>query len=767
MNKNKQTYNILGMHCASCKQLIENTVRNLEGVSSVSVNYGSEKIHIEYDDKKLSIKDISSALHIAGQYKIFADDELDKNIISKLEKLDEFKKTELKEQRKNILIAVILALPFAIFMMVMLFSEQLIDQLMMLTFRNTSVVMIHVLMFILSSVILLICGKDIYTSAFNAIRSRVLNMDVLISIGTLSAWGFSTLITFFPDTFIEDKFGMPIYYEAAVFIMVFVLIGRYIENKAKLKTRGAVKSLIGLQVKEAIVLKNGKEEQVPIDRIKINDLVIVKPGQKIPVDGIIVEGSTFIDESMITGEPIPVVKNPGDKVIGATINTSGNIKVKTLSIGEETFLSQIIKFVEEAQLGEAPIQRLADKVSAYFIPMVMLTAFFTFIFWAFIAESLGILEGETNNFLFGFYTALTVLIIACPCALGLATPTALVVASGVAAKKGILIKNAAILEIAGKIKSMILDKTGTLTIGKPSVKEIYILEESKEDKKFIYNLLFALESLSQHPLAESVVEYLKPKVSKSLNKLENFTEIPGVGVKALFNNQELIIGNEIIIKKEDYKYINEIKNESDTVSYFLIESKLKAIIYIYDEVKTSSVSAVKMLKNLGIDLYLLTGDNREAAKYIAGRTGIKNYMYRVLPQDKARKIKDIQVNTGEITGMVGDGINDAPALAQADIGFALGTGTDIAIHSGDVVIINGNLEKVAEAVRISRTTNNIIKQNLVWAFGYNIIGIPIAAGLLYPFTGTLLSPVIASIAMALSSVSVIFNSLRIKSLHHK
>ncbi len=731
----KEIHSIVGMHCASCKTLIERGVNSIEGVESGKVNFGTEKLTIEYDDQKTTIEGIRKKVASLGGYELIVGS------------TKANKENELQKLKRNVIFSGILSIPFLVLMVFML-AELLLD--MMMPEMGISQASLNVVQFILATLVLFVAGKDIVHSAFTALRVRSFNMDSLIALGTLTAWLYSTFVTFFSSTAGGDT-----YFEAAVFIIFFILLGRFLEVRAKGRTNEAIKALLELQVKDAIVEIDGKEVSVPLDQVVVGNVVIVKPGLKIPVDGEIIEGSTTIDESMLTGESLPVEKAKGDKVVGATINKSGYIKVKVTKIGSDTVLAQIIKMVEDAQSSEAPIQKLADKVSGVFVPIVIVIALLTFVVW--------VIFGTLS---LAIYAATTVLIIACPCALGLATPTAIMVGTGNAARRGILIRNAQALEVTNKITHIIFDKTGTLTVGKPQVQELYIAPTA--NKLEIENLVYSIEKKSHHPLAEPVVKYLEATAHQL--EIKDFEDVPGHGVKAQYNNTELLIGNlsllsaqNILIPLELETKANSLRSQACSVSYIAYDDMTVGVMGISDSIKPEATELIKQLKAKNIKTYLLTGDSHKVASIVAERLGIDEVFSEVKPDQKVSKVKELQAeDPSYVVAMVGDGINDAPALAQAHIGFAMGNGTDVAIESGDIVLVGGSVQKVIDAIQISKNTLSTIKQNLVWAFGYNVLGIPIAAGVLYPFFGILLSPIIASLAMAFSSVSVVSNSLRLK-----
>jgi len=763
-----ETYPIVGMHCASCKALIERALNGQDGVSSVQINYGTEKLTIKYDDAKISLDKIKKEIANLGTYELITDSKGENVLASPQASKDivkEKKKQELDNLKRNLIFVGVGLIPFVFLMFWMLLVpildfpklESVVDMKTLNTFQ-----------FLLATPILFYGGREIYKSAITALKVKAFNMDTLIMIGTFTAWLYSTVITVFPQLLrLESN---EVYFEAAVFIIFFILLGRFLEAKAKAKTNDAIKSLLKLQVKEALVERKGREFLIPLEQVVVGDILIVKPGQKIPVDAKIIEGTTTVDESMLTGEPLPVEKGPKDTVVGATLNKSGFIKIRASKVGKDTVLSQIIKMVEDAHASEAPIQKLADKVSGVFVPVVLVIALGTFVVWIIFA-----------SLPLAVYAATTVLIIACPCALGLATPTAIMVGTGKAAKRGILIKDAKALEIANKITHIVFDKTGTLTKGKPEVKtyefvgnidEVYSsshwnLPKGLNIKDYISSVILSVEKKSQHPLSEAITNYLD---KNTLLKVEDFKDISGMGIRAKVNGLNILIGNQKLMDAQQVvgasqlSKLAETKQENaETVSFVSIEKNIVALLGIFDPIKKESKDLIKQLKNLEIKTYMITGDNMKTAKVVADKLEIDEIFAEVMPDQKAQKIKELQSESKDnIVAMVGDGINDAPALAQAHIGIAMGTGTDVAIESGDIVLLGGSINKTVEAINISKQTLNTIKQNLFWAFGYNALGIPVAAGILYPFFGILLSPIIASLAMALSSVSVVSNSLRLK-----
>lgn len=743
----KKTLSIKGMHCASCVLVIEKSLKNIDGVSEANVNLVTEKATVEYDPDKTTDDKLISAVANAG-YKALVKEEFQSEDKERAEK-----QKELGDLRTRVIIS--LGLGF----LVLWGSFPALMDTAPVILKNFWIQLI------LATPVQFWAGWIFYRATIPALKHRTANMDTLVVIGTTVAYGYSVFVTVFPQ--VVQKIGIEPapYFDVATIIIALILLGRYFEAKAKAGTSEAIKKLIGLQAKTARVLRNEKETDIPIGEVVIGDLVRVRPGEKIPVDGVITEGDSFVDESMITGESMPVDKKIGDAVVGATINKSGSFIFKTTKVGQETLLAQIIKLVQEAQASKAPIQRLADLVSSYFVPIVIMLAIVTFVVW--------------NNFgpepalLYAILNTVAVLIIACPCAMGLATPTAIMVGTGKGAEHGILIKDAESLEIAHKINIVIFDKTGTLTKGKPEVTDIIATISDLSQEK-ILELAFSLEKGSEHSLAESIIKEAESRNIFSVT-VRNFKAISGQGVEGFVDDfstnsgqlKKIVLGNKKLMKKENIdtgnheSEINKLEAEGKTVMMLGFDNKLAGLIAVADTVKESAKGGVAALKKLGIESILLTGDNERTASAIAKQVGITRILAEVLPEQKEEEVKKIQAE-GKFVAMVGDGVNDAPALAQADVGMAMGSGTDVAIETANVTLINKDLKSVASAIQLSKTTMRTIRLNLFWAFGYNIILIPVAMGVLYPFFGLLLNPIFASIAMALSSISVVSNSLLLK-----
>ena len=724
------------MHCASCAITIEKAASGLRGVKTAQVNFATETLSVEFDEKIIPESSFFKAVESVG-YK------LEKNPVTGGVE-DHSSHTNHKEQVKSLKIKLIIGGILAVIIFLGSFPEwfSFVPE-----FLNNNWFLL-----ILTTPVQFWVGWQFYSGLKLLIKYHTADMNTLIAIGTLSAYFYSLVVTVFPIFFIKGGIIPTIYFDTSAVIIVLILLGKYLEGLMKGRAGEAIKKLIGLQPKTAFVIRGGKDLpagaagiEIPILEVRVGDLIIVRPGEKIPVDGEITEGESEIDESMITGESMPVHKIKGSRVVGSTINKFGTFTFKATKIGKDTVLSQIIKMVEEAQNSKAPIQRLADLVSSYFVPIVMGIAVLTFIIW--------IIFGPVPEFNFALINFVAVLIIACPCALGLATPMAIMVSSGSSAKRGILIKDAASLEIANKINVIILDKTGTLTEGKPRLTDIVTL--SNRDKNEILKISASLEQRSEHSLAQAVIKKAK---EENINLLEvrNFQAVPGLGVKGEIEGKKYFLG-----KKEDFKQKEDLENQGKTVMTLSSDDENLGLIAVADVLKKESIEAIKKLSEKNIEIWMITGDNKKTAEAIGRQVGIKNIMSDVLPDQKSQKVRELQ-KQGKKVAMVGDGINDAPALTQADIGIAMGEGTDIAMESANITLMRGDLMLISETIEISRKTIRIIKQNLFWAFFYNSAFIPIAAGVLYPFFGILLSPIFAGAAMAFSSISVVLNSLRLK-----
>lgn len=727
----KKSFPVLEMNCASCAINVESILKSLMGVVNASVNFAAREVAVEYIPGVIEPNDFKTTIQSVG-YDLLISEEQDET-----DKLEDINLKKFSELKKRTIWALILAAPVLAISMFF----------MNIPYANT-------IMWVLSTPVVLWFGRDFFKNAWKQARHRSLNMDTLVALSTGIAYIFSVFNTLFPSFWLNRSLEPHVYFEAAAVIIAFILLGRLLEEKAKGNTSSAIKKLIGLQPKTvSIIDKAGNQKQIPIEHVHIGDVVLVKPGEKIPVDGSVIEGNSFVDESMLSGEPIPVLKKENEKVFAGTINQKGSFKFKAEKVGSETMLAQIIKMVQDAQGSKAPVQRLVDKVAGVFVQVVIIIAVIAFIVWN--------IFGGDNGFTHGLLALITVLVIACPCALGLATPTAIMVGIGKGAEKGILIKDAESLEQAKKVNAVILDKTGTITEGKPRVTNDHWADNSDKLKQ----ILLSIERQSEHPLAEAVVQHLNNYPDIPVSEFESYT---GQGVKARINgdiyfagNKKLLEENNISIEDDSLKISQEWSNNANTVIWFASANKVLGILAVADSIKPGSNAAIQQLQNEGIEVYMLTGDNETTAKVVAGKTGIEHYKAEMLPEQKADFVKQLQEN-GKIVAMVGDGINDSTALAQADISIAMGKGSDIAMDVAKITIISSELGKIPEAIKLSRSTVGIIKQNLFWAFFYNLIGIPIAAGILYPLSGFMLNPMIAGAAMALSSVSVVSNSLRLK-----
>lgn len=734
----KTIFKISGMHCVSCVVNIENALKKEAGIKSANINFASEKLYLEFNSIEISIARIQKVIEKLGYG---ATEET-----AEEEMHDHHRETKIREIRKlkkRFIFALILSSPIIYIVM-----GEMIGLPMPIIFKSYG----SIIQFILASAVIISCF-NIWTSGFKNLLRLNPNMDSLIFIGTGVAYFYSLTISVL--MFLGTKVEVHLYYESAALILVFISLGKYLEAVTKGKTSEAIKKLIGLQPKEATVIKDNEEIKILISEVKVGDVILVRPGEKIPVDGIVIDGYSGVDEKAITGESIPVEKKEGDEVIGATINKTGVLRFRTTRVGKDTMLAQIIKIVEEAMGSKAPIQLLADKVSFYFVPTVIGIAVLTFIAWLILGQS----------FTFALTVFVAVLIIACPCALGLATPTAVMMGTGLAAQNGILIKSGKALEIAHNLNIVVFDKTGTLTKGEPSVTDV-IKIKNEISENLILQIAASVEKNSEHPLAQAIVNNARQEKIELL-EVEKFQAIPGHGVLAKIENKKILLGtrklmddNQIDTTQLEEKMI-ALENQGKTAMILSFDNKIIGIIAVADTLKEYSKEAVAMLHKMGKKVAILTGDNERVGKAIAKQVGIDRVLAEILPQEKATEIKKLQ-EEGNIVAMVGDGINDAPALAQANLGIALGSGTDVAMETGEIVLIKDDLRDVVTAIDLSRYTLNKIKQNLFWAFFYNSVGIPVAAGILYPFTGWLLNPAIAALAMAFSSVSVVSNSLLMK-----
>lgn len=747
---NNVVLKIGGMSCASCANAINKSINKLDGVENVDVNLATEKVTINYDSSKLKLSQIRNSIEKLG-FKVLDKSESKNNLDE--DKLR--KEREIKTLLVKFLIATIFSIPLLYIAMQPMIPKSLVLVELPKLINPTTNPLNYALIQLFLVIPIMIVGYKFYVNGFKAFLNKSPNMDSLVAIGTLSSFLYSLYTTFKINNETMMLGHYQLYYESAGIIITLILFGKYLELKSKGKTSEAIKKLIGLQPKTALVLVDDSEIEIPIDEVEVGDIVIVKPGSKIPVDGIVVDGNTFVDESMLTGESIPIEKNIGDSVIGASINKNGSIKFKADKVGSNTVLSQIIKLVEDAQNKKAPIAKLADTVSGYFVPTVILISIISSLLWFIFGD-------KDLEFIIKIFTA--VLVIACPCALGLATPTAIMVATGKGAENGILIKSGEALELMHKIDTVVFDKTGTITEGKPQVTDI--IPSKNINKDYLLKIAASAEKNSEHPLGEAIVRFAIEKEIKFIN-VDKFNAIPGYGIEATIDNKKVLIGNKKLMNdknisfKDLYKIGDELSKQGKTPMYISMEDELLGIIAVADVIKENSKKTVEKLHAMGIKVAMLTGDNKNTANAISKEVGIDLVISEVLPQDKSNEINKLK-EQGRFVAMVGDGINDAPALANSNVGIAIGNGTDIAIESADIVLMKSDLIDVLTAINLSKETIKNIKQNLFWAFAYNIVGIPIAAGVLYIFGGPLLNPMFAAMAMSLSSVSVISNALRLK-----
>ncbi|MER3435542.1 MAG: copper-translocating P-type ATPase [Leptolyngbya sp. ERB_1_1] len=751
-----------GMSCASCARSVEEAIRSVPGVAEVNVNFGAEQATLQYDSKHTSLEQIQAAIVDAGygsyslQNQEFVTDETE---AEKTARLREFRHLRTKVIVAGIMSAILVigSLPMMLGLSLPFIPRWLDNAWFQM---------------ILSTPVLFWCGREFFVNAWRALKRRTATMDTLVALGTGAAYAYSIIATLFPGFFIAQGLNANVYYEAANVIITLILLGRLLEMRARGQTSDAIRKLIGLQARDARIVRDGQEMEVPIQDVCIGDIVIVRPGEKIPVDGEVVKGSSQIDESMVTGESLPVKKQAGDQVIGATINKTGSFRFRATHVGKDTVLAQIVQLVQQAQGSKAPIQRLADQVIGWFVPVVIAIAILTFLIWF----------NLMGNVTLALITTVGVLIIACPCALGLATPTSVMVGTGKGAENGILIKGAESLELAHQITTIVLDKTGTITEGKPTVTDFITLAGTASELKLL-KLVASVERSSEHPLAEAVVRYAQSQ-EVTLETVQNFEAIAGSGVEGTISSHLVQIGtqrwlNELGIDTASVQTEKaRLESLGKTVILIAVNHQLQGLMGISDALKPSSTQAVRALQRMGLEVVMLTGDNQQTADAIAQEVGIQNVIAEVRPEQKAAVIAAIQSGQigqqsasqtksrrrakSKIVAMVGDGINDAPALAQADVGIAIGTGTDVAIAASDITLISGDLQSIVTAIQLSRATIRNIRQNLFFAFIYNTLGIPIAAGILFPIFGWLLNPIIAGGAMAFSSVSVLTNALRLR-----
>ncbi len=745
MATQKTTYPVGGMTCASCVVHVEEALKSVPGVVSVNVNLASEKATVEYQ-ADTDYADLKKAVEEVGY-------ELGKEA-KPMEDVSETSQREVRKVRNWFIIAAILTVPILVMMFVHEFTGM------------------KYLLWALATPVQFWAGWRFYKGAWGALKHRTTDMNTLIAVGSSAAYFYSVVAVLFPNIFTAGGLTAHVYFDTSAAIVTLILLGRFLEARAKGQTSEAIKKLIGMQPKTAIVVRNGQEQMIPIEDVQVGDLILVKPGERVPVDGILREGYSSLDESMITGESIPIEKKVGDEVIGATINKTGSFRFEATKVGKDTTLARIVRLVEEAQGSKAPVQRLADVIASYFVPIVIGIAVATFLVWFF--------AGPSPSLTYAFLNFVAVLVIACPCALGLATPTAIIVGTGKGAEQGILIRSAEALERAHKINAVLLDKTGTLTQGKPSVTDVIAMATYSKEK--VLRLAASAEKNSEHPLAEAIVRATAEK-GLELLPVSDFNAIPGLGVEATVDRKKLLLGNLKLMQSRNLSLdgtLNEQANglwtQGKTVMFLGIDGQVAGLIALADTIKPDAIDTVRRLHKMGMEVAMLTGDNHRTAEAIAKQVGIDRVFAEVLPEHKADEVKKLR-SEGKVVAMVGDGINDAPALAQADVGIAVGTGTDVAMETGDITLIRGDLSSIVTAISLSKRTMRTIRQNLFWAFAYNTILIPVAAGVLYLAFGHsgvpsglqfilgehgFLNPILAAAAMALSSVTVVMNSLRLR-----
>ncbi|MBI5530036.1 MAG: copper-translocating P-type ATPase [Candidatus Doudnabacteria bacterium] len=753
------------MHCASCANVIQRTLKKTIGVAGAEVNYGTETAEVEYDPKQASLQDLSEKIEPLG-YKFLLEQEPshpsshvmpDGSVMSGMDHSQHLGLNQSKEEKLKELNSYKHKLYFALPVAGLVFLAMLWDVVAagfsgLPGFFLMGEVYSKILL-VLATIILFWIGRPFLKGLWNFVRFGAANMDTLVGLGTLSAYAYSAAVVLFPNLVKTLNLPGETYFDVTIVVVSFITLGKYLEIRSKIKTGQALEKLMNLQAKTAIIKLPEGEKEISVEQVKIGDLIIVKPGAKLPVDGVIIEGKSSIDEAMVTGEAMPATKQAGDEVIGGTLNKQGSFIFRATKVGGETLLAHIIKMVGEAQGSKAPIQKLADKISAIFVPVVLGIALLSLLLWLLVGQNVSL----------GILSFVSILVIACPCALGLATPTAIIVGVGKGAQNGILVKNAEAMEKLRSINVLVVDKTGTLTEGKPTVADIKV-SSSKHQVASLLQIAGSLENKSEHPLADAVANKAKEENIK-LSPVTDFENLEGRGVKGIISGKKYFVGSpklaEDLKLNFDNNQLSEFTGQGKTPVLVMDEHAVLGIIIIADKIKEVAKETVRQLHKLNIKVIMLTGDNKQTAEYAARQIGIDEVLAGALPQDKAIKIKQLQAQ-GLVVAMAGDGINDAPALAQSNIGIAMATGTDIAIESADITLLKGDITKILGAIRLSQKTLSTIKQNLFWAFAYNVVGIPLSAGLFYPLFGWHLNPMFAGLAMALSSVSVVVNSLRLK-----
>ncbi|SDY79866.1 Cu+-exporting ATPase [Evansella caseinilytica] len=737
----KNLFSVRGMTCSSCVNRVEKKISKVPGVQSVNVNLAANQAQVSYNTALAKPENIIKAIEDIGYNASVIDDH--KEVDISLEQQKETKKLKKDFIFGAVLTSIVLlgSIPHMMAGWGSWIPEFLTNPYWLL---------------LITSFVQLGPGWRFYSNSYKVLKNKSADMNVLVAMGTTAAWLYSGAMTLFPATLSNMGFPYQLYYDVTTVITTLIILGRFLEAKAKGETSSAIKKLMNLQAKTARVVRNGDEIDIPVEDVAINDTIIVRPGERIPVDGEVMKGTSSVDESMLTGESIPVEKKAGDEVIGATINKTGSFTLRATKIGKDTALSQIIRMVNEAQGSKAPIQRVVDKISAYFVPAVVILALISFAVWWAI--------GPEPAFIVGLTSFIAVLIIACPCALGLATPTAIMVGTEKGAENGILIKDAASIETTNKVRTVVLDKTGTITEGKPTVTDI--IPSNSYSEMELLTLVASVERVSEHPLGEAIVQEATSR-KLNLQDPDSFEAITGHGLVGTIGNNKILVGNSKLMKDHDIsgqrmiQLAESLADQGKTPMYVAVNGEYAGIIAVADTLKKDTIPAIKALKNMGIKVIMLTGDHYRTAKAIAKEAGIDEFIAEVLPEHKATEMKKLQ-SKGEVVAMVGDGINDAPALAQADVGIAIGTGTDVAMETANITLMSGSIMSVVTSLRLAKSTMHMIWQNLGWAFGYNVVLIPVAAGILYPLTGIFLNPALAGAAMAFSSVSVVLNTLRLK-----
>lgn len=749
----KATYTIRGMHCASCAGKIEKELIKVDGVHSAEVNFGTEAAKINFDAAKTSPQKMSGAIKTMGYTLIIPEDH---SAHTGMNQSKDEKLVELADMRSKVLSVI----PLAVFSIVVM-TWDIMAQFSVISMPTMLwQEFINVMLPVMATYTLFVVGKPYLQGVYRFMRFGRADMDTLVGIGTSVAFAYSIVVTAFGEALSAYINVTHTYFDVTIVVIAFIAYGKYLETRSKLRTGDAIEKLLNMQAKTALVIRDGKEVEVAIESVVKGDVIVVKPAGRIPVDGVLLEGSSYIDEAMITGEPMPAQKNVGDAVVAGTINTTGSFKFTATKVGSDTMLAHIIQMVEDAQGSKAPIQALADKISSVFVPVVLAIALTTLVAWLTVGTAY---LGFSQALSFGLVSFVGVLVIACPCALGLATPTAIIVGVGKGAQEGILIKDAATLEKLHKVDTLVVDKTGTITKGKPELVSIQNMSGRTDNE--LVAILASLENKSEHPIAHAIVRYAAEKEIALLD-VTKFDAIQGKGIEGSIDGEVYYAGNMKLMTERgstlDESTFAKGASEGKTPVVLASGKDVLAVIMVADAIKPEAKEAVARMHDLGIRVVMVTGDNKNTADFIAKEVGIDEVIAEVLPSDKLSKIKQLQAE-GHVVAMAGDGVNDAPALAQSDVGIAMATGTDVAIESAGITLLHGDISKLVKAIHLSKLTMRGIKQNLFWAFFYNIVGIPIAAGILYPFIGLIISPIFAGLAMALSSVSVVGNSLRLKS----